>query len=240
MNYGLLLKTPPDLATFALVSLDEAKLHVKADDLTADDTLISTLIDAAIGEVEGYLRGAIAQQQWTLTLDRFPSAHGVAVGVSSALGGSFEPSGGYGYGSSSMNHDSNHHRPWTYEIRLPKPPLISVDAIRYVAVDGTQTVLAADQYLADKTSLPARIQPAYGVPWPITRIVPRAVEVDFTCGYASANDLLPSDKAALVAATLLRVGDLYRNREAQIVAATITDNPAACRLLDRMKYREFA
>lgn len=237
MSYGLLLKTAPDLAAFALVSLDQAKLHLKADDLTADDTLIANLVDAAIGDVEGYINGAIAQQTWTLTLDRFPSAHGMLVGVSSAIGGVTSPSGGYGYAGGRLA-DANHQRPWTYEIRLPKPPLISVDAIRYVATDGTQTVLATNQYAVDATSLPARIQPAYGIPWPVTRVVPRAVEVDFTCGYATTDDLLPSDKAALVAATLLRVGDLYRNREAQIVAASIVDNPAACRLLDRLRYVE--
>ena len=67
------------------------------------------------------------------------------------------------------------------------PPLQLVTAITYVATDGTTQTLAADQYLVDAVSQPARISEVYGVSWPPARIQENAVKVRFVAGYGAAS-----------------------------------------------------
>lgn len=59
------------------MSLQEAKRHVHAEDFTDDDDYLQSLIDVAIAHVDGpepaWLGRAIAEQEWQLLLDGFPS-----------------------------------------------------------------------------------------------------------------------------------------------------------------------
>lgn len=78
--------------------------------------------------------------------------------------------------------------PWVddrHEIRLP--PLQSVTSITYVDGNGDTQTLAADQYLVDAKSQPARITPAYGVTWPSVRDQTNSVTVRFVAGYGAAS-----------------------------------------------------
>lgn len=67
------------------------------------------------------------------------------------------------------------------------PPIQSVTAITYVDTDGATQTLAADQYLVDAVSQPARIVPAYGCSWPAIREQANAVKVRFVAGYGAAS-----------------------------------------------------
>ena len=69
------------------------------------------------------------------------------------------------------------------------PPIQSVTSITYTSLDGVQTVLAADQYLVDAKSQPARITPAWGLAWPATRRQTNAVQVRFVAGYGDPEDV---------------------------------------------------
>jgi len=69
---------------------------------------------------------------------------------------------------------------------LRLPPLQTVTAITYVDIDGTTQTLAADQYVVDANSKPARISEAYGCAWPSTRCQENAVKVRFVAGYGAA------------------------------------------------------
>ena len=55
------------------VSLDEAKNHLKIDDFTDDDTLITSLITTARQWCEGFQNRAFITQTITVKLDKFPS-----------------------------------------------------------------------------------------------------------------------------------------------------------------------
>jgi len=70
---------------------------------------------------------------------------------------------------------------WTIKL----PPLQSVASITYVDSDGVEQTLAADQYLVDTTTEPARITPAYGLVWPVTQWRANAVKVRFVAGYTT-------------------------------------------------------
>ena len=65
------------------------------------------------------------------------------------------------------------------------PPLQSVTNITYVDSNGATQTLAADQYLVDTTTEPARITPAYGLVWPVTQYRNNAVTVRFVAGYTT-------------------------------------------------------
>lgn len=96
-------------------------------------------------------------------------------------------------------------------IRLP--PLQTVSAITYVDPDGTTQTLAADQYVVDANSQPARIGAAYGVSWPSTREQQNAVKVRFVAGYGAA----ASVPACIKNWMLLRIAALWENRAAMML-----------------------
>lgn len=66
---GYKLKTAP---TVEPVTLAEAKLHLKLDSDTTDDTLITALIVAARQAAENYTGRAFINQTWEYATDEFP------------------------------------------------------------------------------------------------------------------------------------------------------------------------
>jgi len=121
-------------------------------------------------------------------------------------------------------------------IELRRPPVTAVDAVRYAAADtGALTTLTAGaDYqvdLADEYT--ARVAPAYGKGWPAARVHLGAVQVQFTCGWASAAAV----PAVVRQWILLRVGAFYENREAWTLGKPIERNQFIDGLLDR--YRVF-
>lgn len=97
------------------------------------------------------------------------------------------------------------------EIKLM--PLQSVTAITYIDTDGNTQTLAADQYLVDATSQPARISRAYNVDWPDTRVQNNAVKVRFVAGYG-----LPAAVPQCIKSWMLvRIATLFSNRQQIII-----------------------
>lgn len=96
-------------------------------------------------------------------------------------------------------------------------PLISVDSVSYIDdAKQTQTMTEGDDYYVRSGRYPA-ILPAQT--WPITdRYHPESVTVRVTVGYASA-DAVPED---IKHAILLKVGELYENREESINSVSNT------------------
>lgn len=89
------------------------------------------------------------------------------------------------------------------DIVVPLPDLQSVTSVTYVDSAGaTQTVSAADYTVAGQRIVP-------DTSWPVAGDVPNAVTVRFVAGYG----LAAAVPAAIKAAILLYVGDLYANRE---------------------------
>jgi uncharacterized phiE125 gp8 family phage protein len=65
---GLVRLVPP---AAPLASLDEARLHLRAD-AVEDSPLIEGLVEAATLQAEAFTRRRFVTQSWRLTLDRFP------------------------------------------------------------------------------------------------------------------------------------------------------------------------
>lgn len=69
---ALKLITPPD---DPLLSLDEIKRHVRAEDFSDDDTYLTALgatAEALIGGENGFLGRALGESTWAITLPCFP------------------------------------------------------------------------------------------------------------------------------------------------------------------------
>ncbi len=106
------------------------------------------------------------------------------------------------------------------EIRVPRPPLRSVDSITYYDATGTQQTLAASAYQVVIPSGPhagrGRIAPAIGTSWPTVQAERiGGVVIEFTAGYGPAASDVPAD---LVAGLRMLVGHLWENRESVVVA----------------------
>ncbi|MGY2732807.1 head-tail connector protein [Sphingomonas sp. UYP23] len=181
--------TPPS----PFVDLDLAKQHLRVDG-SDDDSLISLYIAAAQSMIDGpggWLGRAIGVQTLELRLDGFPPAiWGWSSGNTGLFFGS-EPSSGPLYGS----------RLGSPSITLPYPPLIQVNSVTYEDANGVQQALPSSAFLASDEGLTA----SFGTVFPSGRWEPRSVRIQYDAGYA----LIP---AAISAAMLLMVGDLYGNR----------------------------
>jgi hypothetical protein len=91
-----------------------------------------------------------------------------------------------------------------------------------LAVDDERQVLRHKRSFADLVleqlhdagdKEPAEIWPAYGKVWPVARMMPAAVKVQFVCGYGAGFANVP---ALMQAAMLLLIGHWYMNREAVV------------------------
>lgn len=120
------------------------------------------------------------------------------------------------------------------DVRLPLPPLISVDEIAYTDGAGVARVLPAERYQVldgERSS----VAPAYGFAWPSARCQRRAVSITFTCGWAAPVEGAPwpTKLQPLRAALKLMVGDLFANREAQSLGPglVVVANPTVDQLI---------
>jgi uncharacterized phiE125 gp8 family phage protein len=77
-------------------------------------------------------------------------------------------------------------------ILLEKPPILTVESVKYWNVDGVQITLAGAAYALDKESEPGRLVAAPGTAWPGTQLRMNAVEVIYTAGYGAEAADVPS------------------------------------------------
>lgn len=168
------------------VTLAEAKAHLRVDH-SDDDALITALIEAATGHLDGWtgvLGRALVTQTWTQAFDVF-----------------LDP------------------------LRLPLPAK-TIASITYVNTTGATTTVSSDDYVLAADALGSFVETAYGVTWPDARDQARAVTVTFTAGEAAA-----AVPAAIKAAILLMVGDLYANREGVVTGTITAVNPTVSALI---------
>jgi len=118
-------------------------------------------------------------------------------------------------------------------IRLPMPPVISVESIKYLDVDGVLQTLSSSVYklvLEDNTT--AWLELKKDQSWPATIPAGDAVIVSYTAGYGDAASVPRTIKKWMkMVAT-----DWYRNRE------SITDSPTGKINIDRsiMRFKDWS
>lgn len=122
----------------------------------------------------------------------------------------------------------------TGEVRLPLPPVQGVSGISYL--DGAGVVQTLDPALYDVAltgTAPAILYPAYGKTWPVTRIAPGAVKVQFVAGVDD-----PEAVPALIRQWVkMRAGFYYENREEIITGTIATQLPSMFAVLENYRVR---
>ena len=84
-------------------------------------------------------------------------------------------------------------------VRIPRPPLISIDQIDYIDAAGDPQTLDAANY-TESINYPhyGTVCPAFGMSWPETQAVPEAVTIQFTAGYADSEAIPQGLRQALL------------------------------------------
>lgn len=108
-------------------------------------------------------------------------------------------------------------------IEVPLPPLQSITSIYYTDTAGTEQLLDASMYVVDNVTEPARIRPAYGQVWPLTRCQMNAVRIRLIAGYGNAIAVKEPIKQAMK----LIIGHWYEHREEVIVGNQMMTVPMA-------------
>ena len=93
-----------------------------------------------------------------------------------------------------MNLDSF---PCSY-IEIPRPPLMSVESIKYYDVDNVEYTVDSNDYYVDVTSAVGRISLNNGVSWPFISLRPiNGVVITFVAGYGDTDDVPDQCKDAI-------------------------------------------
>ncbi len=217
LNFRLTAPPAAEPVTLAL-----AKQHCRID-ITDDDTLVTAYIAAAREWCEEFLKRAIFNQSYLLTLDSFP------------------------YGDFRSTRPLDQRDPWSWgsywndmAIRLPRPVCVSVDQITYLDPTGQQQTLVPALYSLDLNSEPARIVPAPGLTWPTGQVYqPGSIQVRYTAGSYGDGLLVNTCPQRIVMAILLIVAHWYRNREAVSDAALASVPMAVEALLRPLVFETF-
>lgn len=102
-------------------------------------------------------------------------------------------------------------------IEMPGGRVLIVESVKFLdSTTGLETTLAADQYVVDTDSQPARLAPNTG--WPATASRLNAVRVRFLAGYGDEVDDVPDD---LREAIKQLAAHWYENREAAVVGVPV-------------------
>lgn len=150
------LITGPASAPITLTEIKANSALASTD--TNHDTLLRILRDAAVGQVQAYLRRALVYQTWKVWLDSwtdylFPLVH-----------------------------------PTADVIVLPLGQLRSVTHVKYTDTDSTQSTFSSDYYDVDTYSDPGLIRLGYGDSWPSDSLHPtNPIEIQYICGWYSGD-----------------------------------------------------
>lgn len=99
---------------------------------------------------------------------------------------------------------------WPAVLKIPRPPLQSVDSIKWYDIDNVEHTINSDDYFVDAKSEPGRVIPNAGKAWPASLRAAAGICVTFTAGHDSAAKVPQRYKQAI----LLLVSEWYENREA--------------------------
>lgn len=122
------------------------------------------------------------------------------------------------------------------EIKLPRPPLISIVSVTYDDAAGAAQVLSPTLYTPDLYSTPGWLLPAYGTSWPATIAQANAVRVRYVAGYGAAAAVPQGIKNWM----LLLLGQLYAERGMIGAPGVIGSLPYVDRLLDAYRVWDLA
>jgi hypothetical protein len=173
-----------------VVSVDEAKAHLRVD-FDDDDDLIEGLVAAATATLDGP-DGVLGRALGTQALEA--TLEGFPGARHLALGGLWH---------SGFNRER-------HGVPLRCAPVQSIVSVEYLDANGDPQTLPDTVY---ELTADGRLRLKFGQCWPQTQTHDAPVTVSYVAGY----EVLPPP---LRAAILLLTGDLYENREGQVISET--------------------
>jgi len=103
-------------------------------------------------------------------------------------------------------------------IKLPRPPLIGVESVKYIDKDGVETTWDPSNFIVDADSEPGRIAFANGKCWPSVELRPvNAVKIRYTAGYGDVSMVPQSVKQAM----LIYIAHRYENPDTDDVPEVV-------------------
>lgn len=94
-------------------------------------------------------------------------------------------------------------------LTLPKPPLASVESIKYYDDSDTESVWDASNYYVDSESQPARIILRNGGAWPTSLRKANGLQVNYTAGYGASRADVPETIRVAIMQTAV---NMYEHR----------------------------
>jgi uncharacterized phiE125 gp8 family phage protein len=189
--YKLVTPTTEDLA---LISLDEARAFLYVDEGDYSDSDMTRMISSARTYVENILQRAVLTSGWEYYQDSFFKEY-------------------FDQTFAVVGLDRTRY------INIPRPNLISVEAITYFDADNTEVVMLDTEYYVILVGdfLKGQIEPAAGSSWPTTYYRKNAVKIEYTAGWATAE--VPEDVRHAI---LIALGDLYENRQTNVTGVSVS------------------
>jgi uncharacterized phiE125 gp8 family phage protein len=122
-------------------------------------------------------------------------------------------------------------------IELPFPPLQTVSSVKYTDYNLTTTTMTVTtEYVVETNKEPGRVVLAYGATWPTATLhVTSPIEIIYTCGYGTPDDVPQSLKSAM----LIDLADLYENRESIITGQPVSHLDVLTRLYQPYRIFKF-
>ena len=182
-----------------LISLTTAKSFLRVTH-TADDTLITSFITAAIQSAENYTNSRFLETQYTMFMETWDDVYVSNHYTTSLSNGTYLTTGGY-VGKDGLN-----------QIVLPYAPLDSITHVKYYDSSNTQQTWTEDTDYSVNTFINQKgfIEITKNTTYPTLYDRADAIEIKFKAGYGATEDKVPEP---IKTAILLILGSMYEKRE---------------------------
>jgi uncharacterized phiE125 gp8 family phage protein len=213
------------------ISVEEAGDHLRAANdggtppVYVEALLIASLIKSARQACEEELELSLINRRLEVSSDSF-NARSVNEHDRQHLPGAYYGFNFYGY--------TRTHKQY---IELPYGPVISVERVNYLDVEGVDQVLDPVEYRISRFFPIPTLQPKYGGYFPEARVDTDSVRIQYNVGYPTGDSppiLIPEPVRT---AMLLLIGHYYDNREASTGKIKMLELPVGINFL-LGKYRQ--
>ena len=182
-----------------LISLTTAKSFLRVTN-TAEDTLITTMIGAAIQSAENYTNSRFLETQYTMFMETWDDVYVSNHYTTSLSNGTYLTTGGY-VGKDGLN-----------QIVLPYAPLDSITHVKYYDSSNAQQTWTEDTEYSVNTFINQKgfIEITKNTTYPTLYDRADAIEIKFKAGYGTGDSDVPEP---IKTAILLILGSMYEKRE---------------------------
>tara|TARA_R100001443_G_scaffold117452_1_gene142999 strand:+ start:8072 stop:8728 length:657 start_codon:yes stop_codon:yes gene_type:complete len=182
-----------------LIPLATAKSFLRVTN-TAEDTLITTMIGAAVEVAQNYTNSRFLETQYTMYMETWDDVYVSNHYTTSLSNGTYLTTGGF-VGKDGLN-----------QIVLPYAPLDSITHIKYYDSSNTQITWTENTDYSVHTFINQKgfVEIQKSISFPTVYDRADAIEIKFKAGYGTGASDVPE---AIKSAILLIIGFMYEKRE---------------------------